>query len=100
MQSFQMAPELVSPAASSEAFAPLAAPGAGVAGAAAPDLAQEQHSAAPAPGPSMQFASLQSQDDQLYSSFATKKHKKIAGGEGTPPPACCSGLYVLLQIDS
>ena len=88
MQSFA-----ASPIASSAVFAPLAAPDAGVAGAAAPDLAQAQRSAAPAPGPSMQFASLQSQDDQLYSSFATKKHKKIAGGEGTPPlPACCSGL--------
>ena len=88
MQSFT-----ASPVASSAVFAPLAAPDAGVAGAAAPDLAQAQRSAAPAPGPSMQFASLQSQDDQLYSSFATKKHKKIAGGEGTPPPpAYCSGL--------
>ena len=84
MQSFA-----ASPVASSAVFAPLAAPGAGVAGAAAPDLARR--SAAPAPGPSMQFASLQSQDDQLYSSFATKKHKKIAGGEGTLP--YCSAVY-------
>lgn len=64
---------------SSAVFAPLAAPGASVAGAAAPDLAQV-HYAASAPGPSMQFQSLQPLDSQPYTSFAaTKKHKKLAG---------------------
>ena len=69
------------PYASSAVFAPLAAPGASVAGAAAPDLAQMQYVAA-APGPSLQFQSLQPLESQPYTSFAaTKKHKKIAGGE-------------------
>ena len=69
------------PYASSAVFAPLAAPGASVAGAAAPDLAQMQY-AASAPGPSVHFQSLQPLDGQPYTSFAaTKKHKKVAGGK-------------------
>lgn len=81
------------PPASSAAFAPLAAPGTSMAGAAAPDLAQMQYAAA-APGPSMQFQSLQQQDNQLYTSYATKKHKVIAGGEhlASPETLCFNAL--------
>ncbi len=83
------------PYASSAVFAPLAAPGASVAGAAAPDLAQMQYAAA-APGPSMQFQSLQPLDSQPYTSFAaTKKHKKVPGGETPAMPQCIDSVFAL-----
>ena len=94
-------------------FAPLAAPGASVAGAAAPDLAQMQNAAAApgpamqfqwlqpqqkplytpyaaaAPGPSVQFQSLQPQDSKPYTSFATtNRHTILGGGERPVSPKC------------